>query len=145
MEIFVLMESDSLNNFIDDRLQDNYFLLQKKAEYVNLNNKLNSQYRNFVENLSAEDLRILENIIDMKSCLLSEEVYLSYKIGFSDGMKFSKEIKQQQKLQKIKFIYFAYLKLAEPSRSKKVKESTRVKIVKKVMVIKYEQIVQYVS
>lgn len=87
------MESDSLNNFIDDRLQDNYFLLQKKAEYVNLNNKLNSQYRNFVENLSAEDLRILENIIDMKSCLLSEEVYLSYKIGFSDGMKFSKEIK----------------------------------------------------
>lgn len=87
------MISDSLNNFIDERLQSNYFLLQKNTDYVDLNNRFNSQYREFIKNLSDEDLRVLENIIDMKNCLLSEEVYLSYKIGFSDGIKFNKEIK----------------------------------------------------
>ena len=87
------MNTNTLNNFIEERFQDNYSLLLDNSDYIELSNDYNTQYRQLVKSISAEDLKLVENIIDIKSRLLSEELYLSYKIGFTDGFNLSNSIK----------------------------------------------------
>lgn len=93
MEILIFMNTNTLNNFIEERFQDNYSLLLDNSDYIELSNDYNTQYRQLVKSISAEDLKLVENIIDIKSRLLSEEVYLAYKIGFADGFNLSNSIK----------------------------------------------------
>ena len=87
------MNANSLNNFIEERFQDNYASLLDNSEYIELSNDYNAQYRQLVKLIPDEDLKLVENIIDTKSHLLSEEIYLSYKIGFADGFNLGNSIK----------------------------------------------------
>lgn len=87
------MNTNTLNNFIEERFQDNYSLLLEDSDYIELSNDYNTQYRQLMKLIPDEHLKLVENIIDTKSRLLSEEVYLSYKIGFADGFSLSNSIK----------------------------------------------------
>lgn len=86
------MGIDTFNSFIEDRLQNNYSSLLNNSKYVSLNVLYTNKYRDFVSNISAEHKKLFEEIIDIKGNLLSEEIYLSYLIGFHDGFELKKEI-----------------------------------------------------
>lgn len=87
------MDINTLNNYIEDRLQNNYSVLLDNISYIELNKLYNSEYKHLSTLISNKDLKVVETLIDIKSRLLSEEVYLSYKIGFSDGFDLSNHIK----------------------------------------------------
>lgn len=86
------MGIDTFNSFIEDRLQNNYSSLLNNSKYVSLNVLYTNKYRDFVSNISAEHKKLFEEIIDIKGNLLSEEIYLSYLIGFHDAFELKKEI-----------------------------------------------------
>ena len=86
------MDIDTFNSFIEDRLQNNYSSLLNNSEYVSLNVLYTNKYRDFVSKISAENKKLFEEIIDIKGNLLSEEIYLSYLIGFHDCFELKKEI-----------------------------------------------------
>lgn len=87
------MNVDFFNTYIDDRLQTNYHILLDNPKYVTLVKQFNKDYRTLSNSLSPEKVNQLEKIIDLKNVLLSNEVYLSYKIGFKDALDLKNTIK----------------------------------------------------
>lgn len=87
------MDTNSLNNFIEDRFQENYSLLLDNANYIDLSKNYNAEYKNLEKAISSEDMKLVDKLIDSKNYLFSKELYLAYKIGFADGFHFSDDIK----------------------------------------------------
>lgn len=86
------MNMEILDNFIEDRLQSNYPSLLNNTKYLSSSKKLNSEYKELVNQLPKDSIRILEDIMSIKDDLMTQEVYLSYKVGFADGFNFKNEI-----------------------------------------------------
>lgn len=87
------MNIDALNSFIEDRIQDNYSILLNNLNYISLSDMYTNKYQSFMSKISSDDKVLLNELIDIKSSLFTEEIYLSYIIGLHDGFEFNKGIK----------------------------------------------------
>lgn len=86
------MNMEILDNFIEDRLQSNYPALLNNTKYLSSSRKLNSEYKTLINQLPKDSLHTLENIMSVKDDIITQEIYLAYKVGFSDGFNFKNEI-----------------------------------------------------
>lgn len=86
------MSSDIFNNYIEDRLEENYQSLLDNQHYLDLSRKFNFEYKKLCSVLSPNNKKDLDFLLDTKNKLLSEEIYLSYKLGLSDGFDLRKNI-----------------------------------------------------
>lgn len=86
------MNMEILDNFIEDRFQSNYPSLFNNAKYLSSSKKLDIEYKLLISQLSKDSLHTLENIMSIKNDLMTQEIYLSYKVGFADGFNFKNEI-----------------------------------------------------
>lgn len=87
------MNIDTLNSFIENRIQDNYSILLDNLKYISLNDVYTNKYQSFISNISDDDKALFNELIDIKSSLFTEEIYLSYIVGLHDGFEFNKRIK----------------------------------------------------
>lgn len=87
------MNIDTLNSFIENRIQDNYSILLDNLKYISLNDVYTNKYQSFVSKISDDDKTLFNELIDIKSSLFTEEIYLSYIVGLHDGFEFNKGIK----------------------------------------------------
>ena len=72
------MDIDTFTSFIEDRLQNNYSSLLNNSKYVSLNVLYTNKYRDFVSNISAENKKLFEEIIDIKGIFfLKKFIYLT--------------------------------------------------------------------
>ena len=86
------MNTDIENNFIEDRFQSNYPTLLNNNRYMASTRVFDKKYKSLIKELDSKNLELVENIIDLQNAIASEEIYLSYKVGFSDGFTFSRNI-----------------------------------------------------
>ncbi len=87
------MNIDTLNSFIENRIQDNYSILLDNLKYISLNDVYTNKYQSFISKISDDDKTLFNELIDIKSSLFTEEIYLSYIVGLHDGFEFNKGIK----------------------------------------------------
>lgn len=86
------MDTDSFNNYIEDRFQCNYSLLLDNPKYIALNSEFNTKYRDLGVELTKEQLKMVEHLLEIKNDIFSEDMYLAYKVGFTDGFNLKKDI-----------------------------------------------------
>lgn len=86
------MDTDSFNNYIEDRFQSNYSLLLNNPKYIALNAEFNTKYRDLGVELTKDELKLVERLLEIKNNIFSEDMYLAYKVGFTDGFNFKKDI-----------------------------------------------------
>lgn len=86
------LEIEELNTYIEERFQNNYNLLVNDFSYSNVTKLFNYKHKNFIKELSKEDIALLEDLLEMKNALASKEVHLAYRIGLNDGIKLSSDI-----------------------------------------------------
>ena len=78
---------------IENRIQDNYSILLDNLKYISLNDVYTNKYQSFISKISDDDKTLFNELIDIKSSLFTEEIYLSYIVGLHDGFEFNKGIK----------------------------------------------------
>lgn len=88
----LFMNTDIENNFIEDRFQSNYPTLLNNNRYMASTREFDKKYKSLIKELDSKNLELVEDIIDLQNAIASEEIYLSYKVGFSDGFTFSRNI-----------------------------------------------------
>lgn len=86
------MDTDCFNNYIEDRFQSNYSLLLNNPKYIALNAEFNTKYRDLGVELTKEQLKMVEHLLEIKNNIFSEDMYLAYKVGFTDGFNLKKDI-----------------------------------------------------
>ena len=84
--------NDDFNDFIEERINQNFSKLKSNNNYKKLNNLFNNSYYAFINNLNSKDKRELEDLYSMNNKISSYEIFLAYKIGFCDGIKLNNYI-----------------------------------------------------
>ncbi len=77
------MEKD-IEDFIDNRINNNYNYLTKTKKWQNTIKEFNSVYEKLYKELSEEQQEKLEKIIDIKNTLISYEDNFVYQLAKND-------------------------------------------------------------
>lgn len=78
---------EALTDFIDKRINSNYYKLRKDTEWKKVNEEYKSSYEKFYNELQEDQQKELDNIIDLKNILMGYECNFGYKIGTNDTIK----------------------------------------------------------
>lgn len=76
--------NEALTNFIEKRINSNYYKLRKDVNWKKANDEYNASYKKFYDELQEEQQKRLDNIIDLKNILMGYESNFGYKVGASD-------------------------------------------------------------
>lgn len=79
------MEED-FKEFVDNRINNSLAEFKKQSSWKKATNKFNSKYEDLYNTLSESEKSNLEDIKALFYNLSTEEQYIIYKIGFTDGM-----------------------------------------------------------
>lgn len=79
-----------LTNYIDKRIDKNYYRLRENIEWKKVDEKYKRSYERFYNKLQEEQKKELDNIIDLKNTLMRYECIFGYKVGASDAIKLFK-------------------------------------------------------
>lgn len=78
------------NNFIEERINQNFSKLSSSQEFQKANHLFNSNYSSFYETLTLENKKKLEDLYAIINKINGYENCIAYKIGFSDSLKILK-------------------------------------------------------
>ena len=78
---------DDLKDFIDKRINGNYYKLRNDKNWQEANEEYNISYEKLHKKLSKELQEELDNVIDLKNNLMDYESNFGYRIGISDTIK----------------------------------------------------------
>lgn len=87
------MEED-FKEFIESRVNGNIQHFSNDKSYNNLYNEFSNAYDSLYNILPTKEKQFLENLYALFNDLSSYEQYISYKIGFADGMELKKDLKK---------------------------------------------------
>lgn len=85
-----MLSDETINDYIDERINNNYEIIMKSTEYKKKSKMYNKLYNYLYEKLSSEDKEKFEEILNIKGDIVGFEVYLSYLIGMHDQIKINK-------------------------------------------------------
>ena len=80
------MEKD-LKDFIDKRINSNYYKLRNDKNWQEANEKYNISYEKLHRKLPKELQEELDNVIDLKNNLMYHESIFGYRIGISETIR----------------------------------------------------------
>lgn len=80
------MEKD-LKDFIDKRINSNYYKLRNDKNWQEANEEYNISYEKLHRKLPKELQEELDNVIDLKNNLMYYESIFGYRIGISDTIR----------------------------------------------------------
>lgn len=78
---------DDLKDFIDKRINSNYYKLRNDEIWRNTNEEYNISYEKLHKKLPKELQEELDNVIDLKNNLMDYESNFGYRIGISDTIR----------------------------------------------------------
>jgi hypothetical protein len=81
---------NALKDFIDRRINSNYYKLRNDEDWRETNAEYNFSYEKLHEKLPKEHQEELDNIIDLKNILMGYETNFGYKVGANDAIKLFK-------------------------------------------------------
>lgn len=81
-----IKRDENLNDYIDEQIDDNYYLIEQNPYYQDRKSKFDNLYDNLYSKLqNDEDKKTLENIYALLNNMSALENYLAYNIGKRDG------------------------------------------------------------
>lgn len=78
---------DDLKDFIDKRINSNYFKLRNAEDWRTTNENYKISYEKLHRRLPKELQEELDKIIDLKNILMKYECSFVYRVGISDTIK----------------------------------------------------------
>jgi len=85
-----------LDEYIEERIQGQFFKLKNNKEYLELHTRYVDNYEILFNKLNKTDRALFENICNDIFNINSKENYLSYKVGFVDGIKLNDFIEKNR-------------------------------------------------
>ena len=85
------MEAD-ITDFVDNRINSNYYKLRANKKWSERNIEFNSCYEKLCNKLQEGQRKELDNLIDIKNSLIGYESEFAYKLGASDTYKIIKTL-----------------------------------------------------
>lgn len=85
------MDDTFLNDIIDERVSNNIEILHKSKNWRDKNKEYLVLYESLFNSLDKNVWESIEKLMYLKLELLSDEVYVSYKTGFIDGIKLNEQ------------------------------------------------------
>jgi len=89
-------EFAELDEYIEERIQGQFLKLQQDKEYWEINTRYSNNYEILFNKLNKNDRALFENICSDIFNINSKENYLSYKVGFVDGIKLNDFIEKNR-------------------------------------------------
>lgn len=87
---------EDLEPYIEERIQSNYSKLKNNKEYCSKNEELSKYYDYLYNKLDNKDKEVLEEICGLLDEINSKTNYLTYEIGFVDGIKLNHYIEKNR-------------------------------------------------
>lgn len=81
---------EELEEFIDNRINNNYSLLTKSKKWQETNKEYDIAYEKLYQELTEKQQEGLEHILSIKNILLGYESNLAYQLGKNDTIKMLK-------------------------------------------------------
>ena len=81
---------DDITDFVDNRLNSNYYKLRANKKWNERNIEYNTSYEKLCNKLQTDQREELDNLIDVKNSLIGYESEFAYKLGASDAYKIIK-------------------------------------------------------
>ncbi len=81
---------EDLKHFIDERIDDDIKLLERKETYKNSYGNYKALYNNLSSSLSKSQKSDLENLTNLLIDIYIEHRYATYQTGFIDGLQLRK-------------------------------------------------------
>ena len=78
---------EALTEFVNKRINTNYYKLRNDEQWKEANTEYNLKYDKFYNNLSKEQQEELDKIIDLKNTLMEYESNFGYKVAIIDILK----------------------------------------------------------
>ena len=78
---------DALKDFIDKRINSNYYKLRNDEDWRTINEEYKVSYEKLHEKLPKEHQEELDNIIDLKNILMGYECNFGYKVAILDTIR----------------------------------------------------------
>jgi hypothetical protein len=91
------MDTNFLNDVIEERITKNINKLHKKKEWKNKDTEYRNIYDFLFNTLNTNTCEQLERMMYLKLELLSDEIYIAYKTGFIDGIKLNEQLGNSRK------------------------------------------------
>lgn len=88
---------DDFKDFIGARLQQPLFDIENSIAYQEKANNYKLYYTALKDRLKKEDIKLLENLIREKGKIEDFYIDISYRTGFTDGIKMKDSIKKESK------------------------------------------------
>jgi len=84
----------NFNNFINQRFEDNVKRLKKNKYYKKNEFKFYKLEDDIINKANKEEKEKLDILFSSLYNMQTEEIFLAYKLGFSDGINFNRYMKQ---------------------------------------------------
>lgn len=78
---------DDLKYFIDERIDNDIKVLERKENYKNLYETYKNLYKNLSSSLNKNQKLDLETLTNLLIDIYKEHRYITYQTGFIDGLK----------------------------------------------------------